>query len=296
MITSSEPAGASGGTPEKTVADQAPGWLRQSGQTRKRLLVAVLLATVLLPVLPLLIWSVSGQWRYPALLPQQLSLRGMRQLVDPRSDILPGLLTSAGIATAVAILACLIGYPAGRAIGLYRFRGRKAIQFLLLAPVIVPGFAVTLGIQVFFVRYHLSDTILGVILVQLMPTVPYAAIILGATFANFDPDYERQARALGAGPVRVLLFVTVPLLRPALAVAGLLTFLISWSEYILTLLVGGGQVKTLPLLLFAAIGSSDTTTASALAILVITPPLLLVLAASRFLAGNSGSAIGFGRL
>ena len=78
------------------------------------------------------------------------------------------------------------------------------MQFLLLAPVIVPGLAVTLGIQVFFVRYGLSDTVLGVVLVQLMPTVPYAATLLGAAFANLDVDYERQARSLGAGPVRLL--------------------------------------------------------------------------------------------
>ena len=267
-----------------------------SVRTGRRLLVGLLLVTVLLPLVALLIWSVAGQWRYPDLLPQQLSLRGVGLLFDPRSDILQGLGTSAGIATAVAVLACLIGFPAGRAIGLYRFRGRRAVQFLLLAPVIVPGLAVTLGIQVFFVRYHLSDSILGVVLVQLMPTVPYAAIILGAAFANLDIDYERQARALGAGPVRVLLFVTVPLLRPAIAVAALLTFLISWSEYVLTLLIGGGQVKTLPLLLFAAIGSSDTTAAAALAVLVIAPPLLLVVAATRLLSGRSGNGVGFGRL
>lgn len=267
-----------------------------SVRTGQRLLVGLLLVAVLLPLVPLLIWSVAGQWRYPDMLPQQLSLRGVGLLVDPRSDILQGLGTSAGIATAVAVLACLIGFPAGRAIGLYRFRGRRAVQFLLLSPVIVPGLAVTLGIQVFFVRYHLSDSILGVVPVQLMPTVPYAAIILGAAFANLDIDYERQARALGAGPVRVLLFVTVPLLRPAIAVAALLTFLISWSEYVLTLLIGGGQVKTLPLLLFAAIGSSDTTAAAALAVLVIAPPLLLVVAATRLLSGRSGNGVGFGRL
>jgi putative spermidine/putrescine transport system permease protein len=262
----------------------------------KRVLIALLLTGVLLPLVPLLAWAVAGQWRYPALLPQRLSLRGVRLLVDPASQILAGMVTSVGIAAAVAVLACLIGYPAGRAIGLYRFRGRRVVQFLLLAPVIVPGLAVTLGIQVFFVRYHLSDTVLGVILVQLMPTVPYAATILGGAFANLDVDYERQAGALGASPVKVLLFVTVPLLRPAITVAGLFAFLISWSEYVLTLLVGGGQVKTLPLLLFAAIGSSDTTAAAALAVLVIAPPLLLVGLASRLLSGRSAAVVGFGRL
>jgi putative spermidine/putrescine transport system permease protein len=258
-------------------------------------MVAVL-GGVLLPLVPLLIWSVAGQWRFPALWPQQLSGRGVRQLIDPRSQILSGLGLSAGIGLAVAVLACLIGFPAGRALGLYRFRGRRLVQFLLLAPVIVPGLAVTLGLQIFFVRFHLSDSVAGVILVQLMPTVPYAATILAGAFANLDVDYERQATALGAGPLRVLLWVTVPVLRPAITLAAVLCFLISWSEYVLTLLIGGGQVQTLPLLLFAAIGSSDTTSAAALALLVIAPPLLLVTAASRVLSGRSGAVIAFGRL
>ncbi len=263
---------------------------------RRSAATVVVLGGVLLPLVPLLIWSFAGQWRYPALLPQQWSGRGVAQLVDPRSHILSGLGLSAGIGVAVAVLACLIGFPAGRAVGLYSFRGRRLVQFLLLAPVIVPGLAVTLGVQIFFVRYHLSDSVGGVILVQLMPTVPYAATILAGAFANLDIDYERQATALGAGPLRVLLSVTVPMLRPAITLAALFSFLISWSEYVLTLLIGGGQVQTLPLLLFAAIGSSDTTSAAALALLIIVPPLLLVAVASRVLSGRNGAVVAFGRL
>jgi len=261
-----------------------------------RPLLALLIAGLLLPLVPLLAWAVSGQWRYPGLVPQRLSGRGVRILTDPRSHVLSGVFTSTLIGVSVAALACAVGLPAGRAIGVYRFRGRRLVQFLLLAPVIVPGLAVTLGIQVFFIRYELAASTLGVVLVQLLPTVPYAATVLGAAFANLDLDYERQARALGAGPVRTLVFVTIPLLRPALILAGLFCFLISWSEYVLTLLVGAGQVQTLPLLLFAAIGSSDTTAAAALGLLVVLPPLVLIGLAGRLVAGRSGAAIGLGRL
>lgn len=264
--------------------------------TVRRGALAVAVALAVLPLVPLLVWSISGQWRYPGLIPQQWSGRGLRLLTDPASQVVPGLATSTLIAVTVAVLACCIGFPAGRAIGVYRFRGRTLVRFLLLAPVIVPGLAVTLGIQVFFVRYGLSDTVTGVVLVHLLPTVPYAAVLLGAAFANLDLDYERQARMLGAGPVRTLLFVTVPLLRPALITAALFAFLISWSEYVLTLLIGGGQVRTLPLLLFAAIGSSDTTAAAALALLVVGPPLLLVAGSARLLATAAPTTIGLGRL
>lgn len=258
--------------------------------------VAVLVTGALLPLVPLVVWAFAGQWRYPALRPQQLSLRGIRLLIDPRSQIPQAMITSTSIAATVAVLAAAIGFPAGRAIGLYRFRGRRAVQFLLLAPVLVPGLASAIGLQVFFIRCGLADSATGVVLVQLMPTVPYAATVLAAAFANLDTDYERQARALGAGPVRVLLFVTLPLMRPALLLAALFAFLISWNEYVLTLLVGGGQVTTLPLLLFAAISSSDTTAAAALALLVVGPPLLLVVASSRLLSARSGAVIGLGRL
>jgi putative spermidine/putrescine transport system permease protein len=262
----------------------------------QRAATGLLLAGVLAPLVPLAIWAFSGQWRYPGLVPQRGSLRGVQLLTDPRSQIPQALGTSTLIGVSVAALACLIGLPAGRAIGAYRFRGRRLVQFLLLAPVIVPGVAVTLGLQVFFIRYGLANTMAGVVMVQLVPTVPYAATILSGAFANLEVGYEQQARSLGAGPIRVLVFVTVPLMRPAIVVAALFAFLISWSEYVLTLLIGGGQVTTLPLLLFAAIGSADTTAASALSLLVIAPPLVLVVAATRLLSGDTAAVVGLGRL
>ncbi len=255
-----------------------------------------MLGGILLPLVPLVVWSVSGAWRYPELLPQRSSARGFLLLSDPRSEIPQALVTSTLIAMVVSLLAGLIGLPAGRAIGAYRFRGRRVVSFLLLAPVIVPGLAVSLGLQVFFIRVGLADTVAGVVLVHLLPTVPYVATVLGGAFANLEVGFEQQARTLGAGPVRVAVFVTLPLLRPALVIALLFAFLISWSEYVLTLLVGGGQVTTLPLLLFAAIGSSDTTAAGALALLMIVPPLSLLVLSSRVLSGGSAAAVGFPRL
>ena len=91
---------------------------------------------------------------------------------------------------------------------------------------------------------------------------------------------------LGAGPWQRLRHVTLPAVRPALVVSALFAFLISWSEYILTLLIGGGTVRTLPLLLFAAIGSSDLTAAAALSLVIGLPPLVLVALTARHLTGD----------
>ena len=263
---------------------------------RRSVGTTLLVVGLLLPLLPLLVWAGSGQWRYPAVVPQRGSLRGLRLILDPASEVLSGLATSLTLGITVSVLACLVGLCAGRAIGLYSFRGKRLVQFLLLAPAIVPGLAVTLGIQVFFLRYHLSGTVQGVVLVQLVPTIPYVTLVLGSAFANFELGYEEQARTLGAGPLRTFWHVTLPAIRAPLVVAAFFAFLISWSEYILTLLIGGGTVKTLPLLLFAYIGSSDLNEAAALAVLFVLPPFVLVAVSSRFLTGSSSAAVGFGRL
>ena len=131
----------------------------------------VLIAT-LGPFVPLLVWSVSRSWRYPALWPQQTGERGLRTIADPGSAVVTGLATSAEVAALVAVVAAGIGLAAGRALGLHTFRGRRAVQILLIAPLLVPGLAVSLGIQVVFLHYGLADSVAGVVLAHLVPTTP----------------------------------------------------------------------------------------------------------------------------
>ncbi len=261
---------------------------------RRNVAVAVLALAVVTPLLPLLLWAVSGQWRYPALLPQELSSRGLRLLADPSTGIREGLVTSASIGFAVTGLALLVGVPAGRAVGIYTFRGKRLVQALLLAPAIVPPLAALLGTHVIFLRLGLADTVAGVVLVQLVPTVPYVTLIMAGAFANYDLGYEEQARLLGAGPVRTVLHVTLPALRSSLAVAAVFAFLISWGEYVLTLLIGGGTVKTLPLLLFAFARGADVTQTAAVAVLLVAPPLAAIVVAARGLRRGAGALVDTG--
>lgn len=283
-------------TPPPPVAAPTSRPGRLAALTRPVGLGLVLLG-LLLPLVPVLLWAVAERWRFPALLPTEFGTSAVRSLNDPGASVVPALLTSLTIATTVSLLAAVMGLCAGRALGLYSFRGKRLVQFLVLAPVIVPPFSVVLGVQVLFIRYGLADTIPGVVLVQLIPTIPYVTLVMASVYANYDTAYEEQARVLGAGPLRVLLTVTLPQVFPGLVVAALFAFLISWSEYILTLLIGGGSVTTLPLLLFASLGGSDTPQTAALALVIVAPPMLLLVFTSRFLSGSSPTAVaGFGRL
>lgn len=251
-----------------------------------------LTAILLLPLLPLTIWAFSQRWLYPAVLPTEWGLRAWRYILAPNTRALEALGNSLAVALLVTVLALLIALPAGRALGLARFRGKTLVEFLILAPTVVPAFAAAMGIQVLFIRYGLADTRLGVILVHLIPALPYAVLILAGIFANYDVDYEGQARVLGAGAWTILWRVMLPMIRPGLIVAALFAFLISWSQYLLTLLIGGGQVITLPVLLLAFANSGDYAVTAALSLVFIAPALLALLFSARHLTGGQAALRG----
>ncbi|MBK9050528.1 MAG: ABC transporter permease subunit [Chloroflexi bacterium] len=149
---------------------------------------------------------------------------------------------------AVTLLSILIGLPAG---GVWACTSSGAKQGAISYPGPPLPFAVAMGIHVAFIRYGLADSLLGVILVHLVPVTPYMVLILASVFANYNPDVEGQARSLGARPRQVLWHITLPAILPGLVVGSLFAFIISWSQYLLTLLIGGRNVITLPILLFS---------------------------------------------
>jgi putative spermidine/putrescine transport system permease protein len=167
---------------------------------------------------------------------------------------------------------------------------------MILAPVIVPGIAVALGLHAVFIQIGLTNTLAGVVLVHLIPTLPYMTLVMAGIFANYDPAFEQQARSLGASPLQTFRHVTLPAILPGIIVGGLFAFLVSWSQYVLTLLIGGGRVITLPLLLFnfASAGRNDIT--GAIGIVYILPGILILLLTARHLTGSNAAVGGFGRI
>lgn len=256
---------------------------------------AVLILWLVLPLVPLAIWSFAHGWRFPDLLPQQGSLDAWSYALSDTSGVVRSLGLSAGISAGVTLLSVLIGVPAGRALGLYQFRGKPTVELLILAPTIVPGIAVAMGLHSVFIHLGLTNTVAGVMLVHLVPTLPYMVLVMAGIFANFDTTFEAQARSLGAGPLQTFWHVTLPAILPGLVVGALFAFLVSWSQYLLTLVIGGGRVMTLPLLLFnfAASGRNDIT--GAIGMIYILPGIVILLFTARHLSGRNAALLGTGR-
>ena len=246
---------------------------------RKHLVWKLLLATVLLciflPMAVVMIWSVTGRWPWPLLLPESYTLRTVQELLFGSASLLKLLGSSISLALTVATLGTVIGILTARATELHRFRGKALVYMGSFFPLLVPGTVFAMGIQITLIRLGLSDTIAGVILVHLIAAVPYCITIMTDVTAAVGERLEQQAMVLGAGPIRGFFEVTLPSLLPGILSSMSMGFILSYSQYFTTLMVGGGRVKTVALVLVPYIQSGDRALSSMYAVAFVGSALLV---------------------
>lgn len=249
------------------------------GGTALRALLGLTLALwLLLPLVPVALWAVAGTWRAPDVLPGSFGLQGIAALLSPEIGAAFG--TSVLLGLCVAAAATPLGLAGALAVrGLPRVSGR-VLEAVLLAPLAIPPFALVMGVNVVLLRLY-TPALLGTVLVLAVAATPYTAFMFRSALASYDDRFDDVARSLGASGWQAVRHVRLPLLTGAAARAAFLAFLVGWGDYITTLLVGGGQLRTLPLLLAsAASATGNEQFTAALSLAVVVPPLLLLAALS----------------
>lgn len=152
----------------------------------------------------------------------------------------------------------------------------KVVGAVLLLPVAVPPFAVVMGLSTVALHLRLPAGA-AVVAVLTVAALPYATFVMWSAYASYDHGFEQEARTLGASSRQALLRVHIPLVAPALAASAFLAFLVAWSDYVVTLLLGGGAMVTLPLLVGAlSSASGNDATVAAASLVALAPPLLLL--------------------
>lgn len=243
-----------------------------------RILSFILILTaviIILPALVILLWTVTGRWPWPGLLPESYTLRTVEELLFGSSGLWKILKSSVILATAVAVLGTVIALMTARATEIYRIRGRNLISSASILPLIVPGTVFAMGIQVTLIRMHLNDTLTGVIIVHLVAALPYCITIMMDMTAAVGNSLEEQAAVLGAKPLRGFVDVTLPQLLPGILSSASMAYIISYSQYFTTLMAGGGKVKTLALVMFPYIQSGDRALASIYAAVFVGSALIV---------------------
>lgn len=257
----------------------------------KNMLFMGVFLVVLLPFVPLILSSVSAGWQWPDIWPESFSWRAWSYVLAGNSGTWPALGLSLLIALTVTAINIALALPAANALVRYKMRGKWLMEAILFAPIIIPPFVAVMGIHLTFLRLGLTETVAGVILAHLSPTLPYMVRAVMISYATLSDSWEDQARMLGAGALARFRHVVLPHLLPGIAAGSVLCILISLSQYLITFLIGSGQVVTLPILLFPFISGGDPAIASAFSLLFAGFAVLVLIAMDLALKKYYGKRI-----
>ena len=255
-----------------------------------KIIVGVSAFIILLPVVVILIWSVTARWPWPSLLPESLTTRTITELFSGAAELPEVLGSSILLATLVAIITTTIALMTARATEIYHVRGEKAISYLSLLPLLVPGTAFAMGVQVTLIKMGLNDTIAGIVLVHVVSALPYSILIMTDVTRAVGIRLEEQAAVLGATPGQGFLHASLPQLMPGILSSASMAYIISYSQYFTTLLAGGGRIKTLALVLVPYIQSGDRALSAIYAVVFVGSALIvffiLEFMLSKLIKGN----------
>lgn len=238
------------------------------------LLSAIVLLFLALPILVIVVVSFSSA-AYLTFPPPTFGLRWYRAYFDSAAWLAATGL-SLSVAAAVVVLSTVLGTLA--ALGLTRLPGaaRAAVAGLVLSPLIVPSIVVAIGIYYAFSRYGLVGSRIGLVLAHTCLAVPFVVTSVSASLAGFDRRLEQAARSLGASPWGAFRQVTLPLIRPGIAVGALFAFITSFDELIVALFLSGSGAVTLPRRMWDDLRFAIDPTIAAVSTLTVVLTVLLL--------------------
>lgn len=236
------------------------------------IIIAIFILLIIVPLITIVVWVFTERWAWPSLVPQVFSLRSLEAVFRDRTELAQLFISSVGISLVVAFLSVVFGTMTARALECYEFHGKRLFSFLSLLPFLVPASVFAMGVQITFIKLGLSGTVTGVIIVHLICSLPYAVILLQDGTRALGTRLEEQARVLGAGPWTAFFKITLPNLVPVLLSAFSMAYIVSFSQYFLTLMIGGGSVKTFSIVMVPYLSGGQRNFASvySLIFLVIT--------------------------
>jgi multiple sugar transport system permease protein len=228
----------------------------------------------------------------PTWWPAEPTLENLRAL-SVSVELGTGLIRSASVAAAAVLLALALALPAAW-LAARRSDSARPLDASMVAARLFPPIALAIPLAVLFVRLGLYNhpSGAGLVLAHALIGLPFAFLVLRAGFAAVPRELEDAARLDGASPARVFALVSLPLVRPSLAAAALLVFLVSWDDFALALLLQVTE-RTLPPLLYYLSAFGFPGLASAVALVLLVPAVLVIAVLEPAL--RSGVVAGSGR-
>ncbi len=182
------------------------------------------------------------------------------------------------IGLVATVIATTLGTMIAIALVRYRFRARSSISLLLFLPMATPEVVLGAGLAAQFLAVGVPKDMLTIILAHTMFCISFVVVTVKARVASLDPALEEAGRDLYGSPSQVFWRVTFPLLLPGILAAALLSFALSFDDFIITNF-NSGSVSTFPKYIYISASRGIPAEANVIASAVFIIALVIVIAA-----------------
>jgi len=248
-----------------------------------RTVIAVLAYIVMLTPVALVVWAAFFDSMFMSFPPPGYTLNWFAKAAE-HDAFASGFKTSITVALFATLASVTLGAAASLVIVRSGLRGMRAVQGFLLLPTIVPNIVLGIALYIFFIAianwsgYDLTHGILGLVLAHILLTIPWSVRLICANLIGMNRQIEEAAANLGAGPLTVFWRITLPIMRSGVIAAALFSFIISFENLEISLLLVQPGSTTFPIALMQYLEfQMDPTVAAATAVQVaIVAAVLLI--------------------
>lgn len=233
----------------------------------------------------------------PTFLPESFSLGNYEKLATFGEGIGVYLWNSVSLSVISVAGTVLITVLAGYGFARFSFPGKNLLFVSTLAILMVPYATILLPLYLVMGSLGLQNSIFGLALVLIMFQLPFSIFLMRNAFESIPRELEEAALVDGAGPVKALRYISLPLVAPAVATVALFAFIASWNEFLAPLIfLNAGDQYTLPIMLVNirsnAYGVVDYGAMQAGIVIAIVPTLIVYLLLQRYyVAGLTNGAL-----
>ncbi|HEX7388169.1 MAG TPA: ABC transporter permease [Castellaniella sp.] len=248
-------------------------------------LMGFFLLNIVFMVLTVAVDSIATRW-FGTLLPEGFTLHWYVRAWQ-EFQLSHIMIVTLEVVVSVVVLAILLGVPAAYALARAKFPGKRAVLLLILIPMLVPPVTYGIPMATAFYQAGVGGTLLGVILANLVPALPFVILVMTPFIEQIDPSLESAARIFGARTFQYFRFVLMPLLVPGMLAAGLLVLVRTIGMFELTFFTAGPDSQTLVVALYYAVFSTGVRAPQAIdamAMMYMAITMIWVLIALKFVS------------
>jgi multiple sugar transport system permease protein len=199
------------------------------------------------------------------------------------------------VGLSVTALTILVAILAAYALSRYKFLLKEPLKVIIIGVQAIPPITLIIPLFGVVIALHLYNSYEGLIFTYLVFTLPYSVIMMTAYFNSLPRELDEAARIDGAGTMRTLFRILLPLARPGLVAVGFYAFMISWNEYLFALtLTQTNNMRTVPVGLELLMGQYNYqwNQIMAMSVLGCLPVVILFLIFQRnFVGGLSAGSV-----